>query len=297
MNSRFGWFDVVTPKRAFVAAAVVSVTVLVLAGYGAERSTAAKGVSGHAAVLSPGPGRIHISFAPARGKVARHGKSVWESSAVRRFVSAVNARLTLPVNLNMRFRPGDSYDAPPDRGQPLLLGYNDPQGNQQIFERFGVLTPAGKILHPRNRGIGHKVLAKAVEQFEPAVAMHELGHVFTVWWPIPTTSNNEEIADLFSAWVDVKLMRDPEALLMLANFRLAIGAIAKHTLPGIAAANRAQGYQDLARLAIAKRSWRKGIRQFLPRGYLMSDWAGYLRGQWSGLERALQPIARMPLGG
>jgi hypothetical protein len=212
-------------------------------------------------------------------------------------VSAVNARLTLPVNVNMRFRPGDSYDAPPDRGQPLALGYNDPGDNLQIFERFGVLTPTGKILHPRNRGTGRQVLARAVEQFEPAVAMHELGHVFTVWWPIPTTSNNEEIADLFSAWVDVKLMHDPEALLMLANYRLAIGAIDKHLLPGIAAANRAQGYQDLARLAIAKRSWRKGIRQFLPRGYLMTNWAGYLGGQWSGLERALQPIARVPLGG
>ena len=298
MNRSTRISDVVTGAPAImgVLAVIVALT-LGLVGCGIGAAAWAKPAAARSRVLAPGPGRIHISFAPANGKTAKHGKAVWQSTAVRRFVAAVNARLTLPVNLEVRFRPGDSIDAPAGRGQPMFLGYNDPGDNRQIFQLFGVLTPSGKILHPRDRGRGQKILSQAVKQFEPAIAMHELGHVFTVWWPIPTTSNNEEIADLFSAWVDVKLMHDPQALLMLANYRLAVAALQKRRLPGIAAANQAQGYQDLARLAIAKPSWRKGIQKFLPKGYLTTNWSGFLGGQFSGLERALQPIARIPLGG
>jgi hypothetical protein len=299
MNTRFRSLAMVTHKRTSVIAALATpaVLVLVLGGFGADQPAAAQGSPAHPAALSPGPGRIQISFAAPRGEASRHGKAVWQSTAIRRYVAAVNARLTLPVNENMHFRPGDSYDAAPDRGQPLDLGYNDPGENLQLFEYFGVLTPSGKILHPRNRGTGRKILEQAVKQFEPAIAMHELGHVFTYWWPIPTTSNNEAIADLFSGWVDVKLMHDPKAFLMVANYRLAVATLQQRHLPGIAANNRAQAYQDLARLAIAEPSWRKGIRKFLPNGYLRTNWTGFLGGQWAGLERSLQPIARVPLGG
>jgi hypothetical protein len=297
MNTRFRSYAMVAHKRAGVIAVLAALAVLVLGGFGAGRLAVALGSSAHPAALSPGPGRIQISFAPARGKASRRGKAVWQSTAIRRYVAAVNARLTLPANENMHFRPGDSYDAAPDRGQPLDLGYNDPGENLQLFEYFGVFTPSGKILHPRNRGTGRRILAQAVQQFEPAIAMHELGHVFTYWWPIPTTSNNEAIADLFSGWVDVKLMNDPKAFLMVANYRLAVATLQQRHLPGIAANNRAQAYQDLARLAIAEPSWRKGIQKFLPNGYLRTNWTGFLGGQWAGLERSLQPIARVPLGG
>jgi hypothetical protein len=139
--TRFRSFAMVTRNRTSVIAALATLAMLVVGVYGANQPAAAQGSPGHPAVLSPGPGRIQISFAAARGKASRHGKAVWQSTAIRRYVAAVNARLTLPVNENMHFRPGDSYDAPPFQGQPLDLGYNDPGENLQLFEYFGVFTP------------------------------------------------------------------------------------------------------------------------------------------------------------
>lgn len=42
---------------------------------------------------------------------------------------------------------------------------------------------------------------------------------YTLTWPIPTTSNDEAIADLFAGWAAVRVLNDPGALLGLADYR------------------------------------------------------------------------------
>ena len=93
MNTRFRSFGMVTHKRTSVIAALATLAVLVLVlvlalgGYGADQPAVAQGSPGHPAALSPGPGRIQISFAAARGKASRRGKAVWQSTAIRRYVA------------------------------------------------------------------------------------------------------------------------------------------------------------------------------------------------------------------
>ena len=131
-----------------------------------------------------------------------------------------------------------------------------------------------------------------------AIGFHELGHDYTLQWPLPSTSDNEQIADLFSVWVTVKLMNDPAAALALANYRFALayvlGKYQHH--PGWAVWEQAESCAVLARLAGARPSWRSTARKLTPKKHFdESNFITSPAGPFAGLEDLLQPIATMPL--
>lgn len=250
--------------------------------------------------LMPGPGRLSLEFRPMKKPEEAKGKAVWNAGFLQRGVKLLNERLTLPADVAIAIRPGPSVDASPEPGKPLVLGYMNPSEIRPLFRFFGLLTPAGKKVIPPKNAKGKKMIDRAVHQLMVGVAFHEVGHVYTLQWPITTTSDDEAIADLFSSWVGIELLHDPEAVLMLANYRLGLADIFSQTHPGFAAWERGQGYQDLARLAAAGGpKWAAAARKLAPAGYISGDssFAGFVGGPFAGLERALQPIAQVPLGG
>jgi hypothetical protein len=284
-----GFHNVRTSSR-FLALVVLAVGVLTAA------SPATAAVAGG---LAPGTGRLSVVFRPAKTKAGRAGRAVWDDGFLQHAVAKLNARLTLPKNVKIIVRPGSSLDADTVRGHPTILGYANPRQIRPIFTDWGILTRSGRRVHPGNTPGGRRLIAYQTRQLMRGVAMHEVGHVYTEQWPIPTTTDNEGIADLFSGWVTVKLMHDPRALLALANYRLGLTYFfgLQHN-PGQAAWERAQGYVDLARLVAARPGWLPAMRKLVPKGYFHeANFSSFVGGPWAGLEDALQPIAIRRLGG
>ena len=108
---------------------------------------------------------------------------------------------------------------------------------------------------------------RALQQIQHGILLHELGHGYTLTWPIATTSNDEAIADLFSGWAAVKVLNDPGALLGLAVYRELIAKII-NVSPALAAWNRAQGYEDLLRLYHSDPRKYRAIGRLIPDGSL-----------------------------
>jgi hypothetical protein len=151
---------------------------------------------------------------------------------------------------------------------------------------------SGRRLRP-STAARRRLRSPAIRETLHAVALHELGHAYTGLWPIPTTSDDELIADVFAGWAAVEMLGDPDAVLYLANFRLGLRTL--RPAPGIAAWNRAAGYADLLRLLRASPRRYGGIRRLLSRGY--PPGAGFIGGPWAGIGNVLQPVALVPLGG
>jgi hypothetical protein len=253
-----------------------------------------------AATLSPGPGRLSLEFRPLGKKSEAWGRRVWEDGFLKTGIERLNETLTLPRNVTVVVRPGESLDAPPTVGEPLILGYANPAEVKELFEDWGVLTRGGKRVIPAKDAEGRRLVDHTVSELMHALAFHELGHVFTEGWPIPTTSDNEQAADAFSDWVTVELMHDPGAVLALANYRLALAHfIGIQDYPGHAFWSKASGYLDIARLAAARPGWSRALSHLVPKGYLgrEANYSEFAGGPFAGLENALQPIALVPLGG
>ncbi len=248
--------------------------------------------------LAPGPGRLSLEFQPVRKASENKGKAVWNDGFLRRGMEKLNERLTLPYDVKIVVQPGQSRDAPANPHEPLFLGYHNPEELRPFFNYWGLLTPAGRKVKPAKTAAGRRQIEHAETEICHALAFHEVGHVYTEEWPIPTTSDNEQIADLFSIWVTVKLLHDPQAVLGLANYRLGLAYFL--TLQGdlgSAAWQRGQAYADLARLAAADPSWKSKVQRLLPTKYLYkAGYASFIGGPFVGLEDALAPIAQVPLG-
>jgi hypothetical protein len=243
--------------------------------------------------LQPGPGRLSLEYRPAHSASERTGRRLWRDGFLERVVARLNARLTLPVDVKILAGPGESGDAPSGRTNPVLkVGYAFPAELRPLFDRYGVFTRGGRRVRPTTRA-GRRLRDRAIRETLHGVILHELGHAYTGLWPIPTTSDDEMIADVFASWAAVEVLGDPDAVLYLANFRLGVGALG--AAPGIAAWNRAAGYADLFRLLRASPRRYRGIRRLLPRGYLRGE--TFIGGPWGGIRNALQPIALVPLGG
>jgi hypothetical protein len=245
------------------------------------------------AELQPGAGRLSLEYRPARTRSDRRGERLWRDGFLERVVAGLNVRLTLPVDVKILAGPGESGDAPSGRANPVLkLGYAFPVELRPLFNRYGSFTRSGKRVKPTTPR-GRRLRARAIREVLHGVLLHELGHAYTQLWPIPTTSDDETIADVFASWAAVEVLGDPDAVLYLANYRLGVGTVGAS--PGIAAWNRATGYADLFRLAHALPRRYRGVRRLLPRGYLRGE--SFIGGPWAGIRNALQPIALVPLDG
>jgi hypothetical protein len=217
---------------------------------------------------------------------------LWRDGFLERVVARLNARLTLPVDVRIVVGPGESGDAPSGRTNPVLkLGYAFPAELRPLFNRYGVFTRRGTRVRPTTPA-RRRLRERAIRETLHAVALHELGHAYTGLWAIPTTSDDETIADVFASWAAVEVLADADAILYLANFRLGLSAL--RPAPGIGAWNRATGYADLFRLLRARPRRYRAIRRLLPRGYLRGE--TFIGGPWAGIRNALQPIALVPLG-
>jgi hypothetical protein len=254
---------------------------------------AAAPTAGTASQLQPGPGRLSLEYRPAHSASQRRGRRLWKDGFLERVVARLNARLTLPVDVKILVGPGESGDAPSSRANPVLkLGYAFPGELRPLFNRYGVLTRTGRRLKPTTPA-RRRLRSRAIRETLHAVALHELGHAYTLLWPLPSTSDDETIADVFASWAAVEVLGDPDAVLYLANFRLGVRTL--RPKPGVAAWNRAAGYADLLRLLRASPRRYRGVRRLLRRGY--PPGAGFIGGPWAGIRNVLQPIALVPLGG
>jgi hypothetical protein len=242
--------------------------------------------------LAPGPGRLSLTVEPPNDHAARIGRRFFDDGFLQRVVTTLNSRLTLPDNVEIILRPGASQDASVSRGGPVILGYTLPAEVRTLLAAYGLFTRSGRRVKPVGAK-GRRLLDHAVHQTLHGIELHELGHIYTLQWPIPTTSDNEAIADLFSSWASITLLHDPDAVLALANFRDAAGRYG--ALPGVRAWNKGAGYADLFRLLRAEPRRFAGLKRLIPVGYLRGE--GFAGGPWAGLEKALQPIALVPLGG
>lgn len=245
--------------------------------------------------LEPGPGRLSLEYRPARTASDRRGQRLWRDGFLERAVAGLNARLTLPVDVKILVGPGESGDAPSGRTNPVLkVGYAFPAEIRPLFDRYGAFTRGGRRLRPTTP-TGRRLRHRAIRETLHGVVLHELGHAYTQLWPIPTTSDDEAIADVFASWAAVEVLDDPDAVLYLANFRIGVGSLRPPPTPGIAAWNRATGYADLFRLLHARPRRYRGVRRLLPRGYLPGE--TFIGGPWAGIRNVLQPIALVPLEG
>jgi hypothetical protein len=164
------------------------------------------------------------------------------------------------------------------------------------LNQFGVYTFQGRVVKPRGQS-GRRLVNHMLQQMQHAILLHELGHGYSLTWPIPTTSNDEAIADLFAGWAAVKVLNDPGALLALADYRELIASFIK-TFPALATWNRQQGYEDLFRLYHSNPGKYRAIARLIPNGAAGpggASFGDFSPGPWSGIEDALQPIALVPL--
>jgi hypothetical protein len=274
-------------RHAFTSLALL---IVLFAGMPPAASAAAVG-SGQQ--LQPGPGRLSLEYRPARTASDRRGRRLWRDGFLERVVARLNSRITLPVDVRIVVGPGESGDAPSGRTNPVLkVGYAFPAELRPLFNRYGVFTRAGRRVRPITPA-RRPLRRRAIQETLHAVVLHELGHAYTGLWPIPTTSDDETIADVFASWAAVEVLDDPDAVLYLANFRLGVSTLG--AAPGIAAWNRATGYADLFRLIHARPRRYRAVRRLLPRGYLQGE--TFIGGPWAGIRNALQPIALVPLEG
>jgi len=271
-----------------VAAVVVSLSCLAGADLAGRAS---------AQPLAPGPGRLSFTFKAARTPAAKAGKRLWSDGFVPRTVARLNARLTLPRDLKILIGPGDSGDTVAGGAHPsILASYGLAAQLRPLANHFGVYTMQGRVVKPKGAS-GRRLVTHALQQIQHGILLHELGHGYTLTWPIPTTSNDEAVADLFAGWAAVKVLNDPGALLGLADYRELIAKIITVS-PALAAWNRAQGYEDLFRLYHSEPRKYRAIGRLIPNGSLGvsgSSFGDFTGGPWGGIEDALQPIALVPL--
>jgi hypothetical protein len=271
-----------------VAALIFSLTCLVETGLAAGAS---------ARPLAPGPGRLSFKFQAAHSPAARAGKRLWSDGFVRRTVTQLNARLTLPRDLEILVGPGQSGDTVAAGPRPsIAVSYDLAAQLRPALDHFGVYTFQGRVVKPQGQG-GRRLVNHMLQQMQHGILLHELGHGYTLTWPIPTTSNDEAIADLFAGWAAVKVLNDPGALLALADYRELIASIIK-TFPALAAWNRQQGYEDLFRLYHSNPGKYRAIARLIPNGAAGpggASFGDFSPGPWSGIENVLQPIALVPL--
>jgi hypothetical protein len=269
-----------------LAVAAVVFALFCLAGTGLAAGASAQ-------PLTPGAGRLSFEFKPAHGRVAKAGKRLWSDGFVPRTVSGLNARLTLPRDLKIVVGAGDSGDTLPTGPHPrILVSYGLAAQLRPLLDRFGVYTLSGRVVKPTGPS-GRRLVNHALQQLQQGILLHELGHGYTLSWAIPTTSNREAIADLFAGWAAVRVLNDPGALLGLADYRELIAKIINMS-PALAAWNRAQGYEDLFRLANSNPRYRR-VQRLIPIGSLGASYGVFIGGPWAGIENALQPIALVPL--
>lgn len=284
-SDRIMWID---RQLVAVAAVVLSLSCLVGAGLAARAS---------AQSLAPGPGRLSFAFQAARTPAAKAGKRLWGDGFVPRTVERLNSRLTLPRDLKILVGPGDSGDTVASGPHPsILASYGLAAQLRPLLDHFGVYTLQGRVVKP-NGASGRRLVTHALQQIQHGILLHELGHGYTLTWPIPTTSSDEAIADLFAGWAAVRVLNDPGALLGLADYRELIPKIIRVS-PALAAWNRAQGYEDLFRLYHSDPHRYRAIGRLIPNGSLGvsgSSFGDFTGGSWGGIEDALQPIALVSL--
>jgi hypothetical protein len=284
-SDRSMWID---RRSVAVAAVVLSLSCLV----GADLAVRAS-----AQGLTPGPGRLSFTFQAARTPGAKAGKRLWSDGFVPRTVARLNARLTLPRDLKILVGPGDSGDTVTGGPHPTILAsYGLAAQLRPLLNHFGVYTMQGRVVKPKGPS-GRRLVTHALQQIQHGILLHELGHGYTLSWPIPTTSNDEAIADLFAGWSAVRVLNDPAALLGLADYRELVAKIVKVS-PALAAWNRTQGYEDLFRLYHSDPRKYRAIGRLIPNGSLGvsgASFGDFTGGSWGGIEDALQPIALVPL--